>query len=117
MVFGGTLDGDVEAVQAVDKITAAQGVRCERVDHVLDFVGDDVAAGEVGVVEDGAEQTLGQEVLNQHLLDGGLGQVWIDRLAAFVQELGEGGDKAVIGLPLILDQLRQAAPDVGTPCL
>ena len=111
--FGGTLDGGVEAVQAVDKITAAQGVRCEGVDHLLDFVGDDVAAGEVGVVEDGAEQALGQEMLNQHLLDRGLGQVGIDRLAAFFKELGEGGDKAAIGLPLILDQLRQAAPDVG----
>ena len=88
-----------------------------RASITLAFVGDDVAASKVGVVEDGAEEPLGQQVLDQHLLDRGLGQVWVDRLAAFVQKLGEGGGEAAVALPLLPDQLRQAVPDVGHPLL
>ena len=63
-------------------------------DDLLDFGGDDVAAGEVGVVEDLAEDALGEEVLDEHLLDGVVGEVGIDGLAAEGVEVLEAWRKA-----------------------
>src|SRR5438067_42921 len=65
---GGTLDGDVEAVEFLEEVGAREMAGGERVDHLFDLDGDNVAAGEVGVVEDGAEKARGEQVLNKHLL-------------------------------------------------
>ena len=62
----------------MQKIIAAKGLRCERVHYLLNFIGDDIAAGEVRVIENGAEDALGQEVLNQHLLDGGFRKIGVN---------------------------------------
>ena len=83
---GRALDGKVEAVQAAQEIGAAEGLRRERVDHAFDLAGDHVAVGEVGVVEDGAKEALGEQVLDQHLFDRLLRQIRVDRLAALVQK-------------------------------
>ena len=107
----------VEAVQAAEKFVAAEGVGRKRIDHVLDLEGDDVAAGEGWPVEHRAEQPLRQQVLDQHLLDRGLCQVRVDRLAAFVQKFGERGGEGVVAFPLLLDQLGQALADVRDPVL
>ena len=48
----------------------------ERIDDGFDFAGDEVTVGEVGVVEYGSEQPDGQEVLDEHLFNCGLGEVW-----------------------------------------
>ena len=56
-------------------------------------------------------------MLDQHLLDRGLGQVRVDRLAAFVQKFGERGGEGAVAFPLLLDQLGQALPDVRDPVL
>ena len=112
---GSALDGDVEVVQAFEELVAAEGLRGERVDDAGDLVGNDVAAGEVGVVEDGAEEAFGEHVLDQHLLDGGFGKGRVDGLAAFLQELGEGGGEALVGPALLPDQLGEALADLRDP--
>ena len=71
----GAFDCRIERVKATEKIIATERLRCERVYHLLNFVGDDIAAGEVGVIENGAEDTLGQEVLDKHFLDSGFGEI------------------------------------------
>ena len=76
--LSGAFDRRVEGVQTVQKIVAAKRLLCERVYHVLNLVGDEIAAGEVGVIENGAEDALGQEVLDQHLLNRGFGEIRID---------------------------------------
>ena len=73
--------------------------------------------GEGRPVEDGAKQPLGQQVLDQHLLDRGLGQVWVDRLAALVEKAGERGRENTVVLPFLLDQFGQPLADVGHPVL
>jgi len=73
---GGVLDGEIEAVELFQEFRAAEALRGERVNDLLDFGGDDVAPGEVGVVEDGAEQPFGEHGL--HFLDGGVGEVRIE---------------------------------------
>ena len=52
------------------------------------------------IVEDLAEDALGEEVLDEHLLDGGVGEVGVDGLAA---EVGEGLELcAEVGVLLVL---------------
>ena len=114
---GGALDGGVEAVQLAQEIGAAERLGGERVDYAFNLACDDVAVGKVRVVEDGAEEALGEQVLDQHLLDGGFGEIGVDGLAAFVQKGGEGGGESLVGLALLLDQLGQALADVGDPVL
>lgn len=86
-------------------------------DHAFDLAGDHVAVGEVGVVEDGAEEALGKQVLDQHLFDRLLRQIRVDRLTALAQKTGKGGGERRIAAPLLLDQLRQALADIGHPVL
>ena len=100
LCFGGvfhhrsrTFYGHVEPIEAFEKIVAAKGVRGERIEHSLNFAGDDVAVDEAGGVEDGSEQPHGQEVLDEHLLNGGLGEVGVDGLTAFLVEVDKCGRK------------------------
>lgn len=57
--------------------------------HPFDFRSDDVAAGELGVVEDAAEDAFGEEVLHEHLFYGRVFEVGVDGFAA---EVGKGGE-------------------------
>lgn len=56
-------------------------------DDLFDLDGDHVALEEFFVVEDFAEDALGEEMLDEHVADGVVGEVGVDGLAA---ELGEG---------------------------
>ena len=51
---------DVEVIEATKKTVTAKRLRREGINHFLDFIGDDVAAGKVRVVEDGAQDAFGQ---------------------------------------------------------
>ena len=61
--------------------------RGDGLDHLLDLGSDDVALQELLVVEDLAEDALGEKVLHEHLADAVVGEVGVDGLAA---EFGEG---------------------------
>jgi hypothetical protein len=63
-------DGFIEGVEFAEEFVAAKVVAGERVNDLLDFSGDDVAAGELPIAEYLAEDALGKEVLNKHLFDG-----------------------------------------------
>ena len=69
---GGVLDGDVEAVEVSQERVAVEAVAGQGLHHLFDLGGDDVAADELGVVENLADQPLGQDVLDEHFIDGGL---------------------------------------------
>ena len=88
---GGLFDGDVEVVELAEELVAAEGTEGQRLDDLLDLGGDDVALHEVADVEDLAEDALGEEVLDEHLLDGGVGEVRIERLTAEGEEVVEDG--------------------------
>ena len=89
----GRLDGQVEPVERFEKVVPVERFRDQGVDHLFDLGGDHVAAGEVLVVENRADQPLGQEVLHQHLVHGGLAQVRVERVAAKLVECGECRDE------------------------
>ena len=90
-------------------------MRHQRSDDGFDLAGNDVAAGEFGVAKDGSEDPLGQEVLDQHLLDSGFGEVGVDRLTAFLMEGGKGSGKLTVRAPFLFDQFCQAVPKRGHP--
>ena len=105
--MGGVLDGEVEVVQASQELVAAEALADQGVDDLLDLGGDDVAAGEVGVVENLAEEALGQEVLHQHLVDGLAADVGVERLSAEREEVVEGGLEFRVRLVGVDDPLDQ----------
>ena len=69
---GGALDGEVEAVELLEEVGAVEMAGSEGGDHFLNLDGDNVAAGEVRVFEDGAEESCREQMLDQHLFDGGV---------------------------------------------
>jgi hypothetical protein len=77
-------------------------------DHLLDLDGDDVAGEELLVVEDFAEDALGEEVLDEHLADGVVREVRVDGLAAGG---GEGLEVLVEG-----DVFLVFGGDAGSAC-
>ena len=58
---------------------------------MLDVGGDDVALAEVFDVENLPQDALGEEVLDEHFLDGGLGEIRVQRAAANGDEAGKRG--------------------------
>ena len=110
---GRALNSNIEAVEAVEKIAAVKRLRGERVDDLLDLVGNDVAAREIGIAENRAKNPLSQQMLNEHLLDRRFGQIGIDGLPTLRVETRKGRSEAAVVFPLPLDQLRQPAPNVG----
>ena len=60
-------------------------------------MGDDVALHKVGVVEDAAEDALGEQVLDEHLLDGRVGDVGVDGVGPF-GEVGRRRPKRLFSL-------------------
>ena len=110
--FRGPLYCDIESVKALEKITTAKRLRCERIDDLFDLTSDDIAADEVSIAKDGSENPLGQKMLNKHLLDRRFREIWIDGLAALIVKIYKGGGKPMVGLSFLLNQLCQSSPDV-----
>ena len=72
---------------------------------------------EIGIVEDGAEEAFGEQVLHEHFIDGGAAHVGVKRGATELQEGGEGGDKGFVAGVFLLDALQQALGQVGDALL
>ncbi len=64
------------------------------------------------ILEDRAEDALGQDVLDEHLFDGLLREVRIDRLAAQVVEPAERFAETLVRPALFLNQLGQRAAEL-----
>ncbi len=67
----------------------------------------------VGIVEDGAEEAFGEQVLHEHFIDRCAAHVGIKRGATEFQETGEGGDKGFVVGMFLLDALHKALRQVG----
>ena len=61
---------DVESVQRSKKLVTAHRMPHQHVADVFDLACDDVSTCEVRPVKDGAEDAFGEDVLDEHLLDG-----------------------------------------------
>ena len=72
---------------------------------------------EFGVAKDGSENPLGQQVLNEHLLNSGFGEVGVDRLTAFLMECGKGSGKFPIRPPFLFDQFLPSRSQARALCL
>ena len=99
---GSVLDSSIERVQRFEKLVATEGVPNEYLDNVFDLACDDISAREVRVVEDGTEDPFRQQMLDEHLLNGSRGEVWVDCGTALLVEIREGGDKLRVRRVLLL---------------
>ena len=63
------LDGQIETDHDLRKSWRLNDFETRGVDHLLHLDGDHVAAGEVLVVEDRAQEPLGQQVLREHFVN------------------------------------------------
>ena len=95
---GGQLDGTVEAVQRAEKAGAVKAEADQSLDYFFQLDGDDVAAGEIGIVENRADQAFGEEVLDEHFIDGRPADVRVQGGLAEGEEVVEGGLKALVAL-------------------
>ena len=80
--FGCGFNGDIEAIKRLEKLMTVEGTAGECLDYFPDFNRDDVAIHEVGILKDGAEETLGQKMLHKHLVDNIFTDLGVKRLAA-----------------------------------
>ena len=110
---GGVFDGAVEVFEASAEVVPAERAGGQGGNDLLDFLGNDVALDEVGDVEDLPEDAFGEDVLDDHLLDGLDRDVRVERAAAKGAEILEGGDELLVGLALLLDQVFEAGADLG----
>src|SRR5579872_1775565 len=109
---GRSLDGNIETVERAFKVVAIEGATGQGRDDILNFGGNDVAAREIRIVEDGAEKPFGQEVLHQHLIDGLAANRGVKRGAT----KREKGGKCLHELPIfrvfLADTRQQALREV-----
>src|SRR5207253_1285775 len=68
---------------------------------------------EVGVVEDAAEDALGEDVLLEHVLDLVLGGGGVERVAAELQEGTEGCAELEVVVFGLVDNVRQSTRQFG----
>ena len=92
----GVFDRDVEAIKRFKKNLAIERAAGQRVDDLFDLGGDDVAAGELIVVEDLAEEPFGEQVLDQHLVHGVAADVRVQGRLTEGEEAGEGVLKPLV---------------------
>ena len=103
----------IEGIKAFEKFITIESVRHQRSDDSLNFAGNDIAVDKVRVAKDGSENPFGQEVLNQHLLDSGFGEIGVDRLTTFLMEGSKGGGKFPVRPPFLFDQCCQTLSKRG----
>lgn len=72
-----------------------------------------VAAGEIGIGKDFAEDAFGEQVLNEHALDGFFGKIGIDGLAAESIEIIEAADKGGILAAFVVDGFLDGGREFG----
>jgi hypothetical protein len=110
---GSGFDRYIESIQAAEVVGAAETVASERFDDALHFRCDGVAAGELGDIEDGPEETLREEMLDEHLVDRLAADVGIERLAAELEEGRERRLKTGVAGVRLLDLFGEAAGKLG----
>jgi hypothetical protein len=105
--LGGLFDGGVEAVEGLEELVAGEVAGGDGGDDLFDLGDDDFAREKLLVVEDLADDALGEEVLDEHFADGAVGAVGVDGLAAELGEglevFAEGGVLLVLGLKNVRD--------------
>src|ERR1019366_1821521 len=114
---GGVLDGLIKVFEVFAKIVAAKRAGIEGGDDLLNLLRNDVAGDEIGDGKDLAENALGKNVLDDHLLDGGHGDVGIQRTPAKGAKVLKRGDELLVGLALGLDELAQLRAEFGDAVL
>ena len=105
---GGVFNRAVEMFQTLAEIVTAEHAGIERRDDFFNFLRDDVARDKIGHVENLAEDALGEQVLDQHLLYGIVLQVGIDGLPTNFGKHSEPFDEGLVGLPLRCDQFHRS---------
>ena len=111
--LGGGLDRLVKLVERLEEVGAAEALAHQRGDDRLDFGRDDVALGELVVVENLAEQPFREQVLHQHLIDGFAADVRVERVLAEGEEGAERGLELGVGLVPLGDADLQPLGEFG----
>ena len=86
---GGFLDRRVKRVETLEELVSVKGVSREDIDDVLNFAGDDIASGEIGIIEDGSEDAFRHQVLREHPFHLCLGEIRVNRVSALLMEVRE----------------------------
>lgn len=88
--------------------TASEEQLLQRVERLRDVV----LAMEVALTEDARENVFGQDVLDEHLANVGVGDGRVDCLLGLLQELSGGGSKGLISQVRLVHALAQCLKHV-----
>ena len=110
-------DFAVKRIQPAEKFAAAVcGVEgCFQ--HVLNFACDDIPRGEIGILKDGAKYPFCQEMLDEHFLHGGFGEIGINGGLTELVKGGEIGAKLRVRAVLRFDEFGGFGADFGDDVL
>ena len=101
--------GDIETVQCLEEVLTGKCTGGQRVDDFLDLHGDDIFLHEVARLEHTSENALGEDVLDEHFLDSGLGKIGVQRTVAKDDKAGQCIPEDGV-LPLLFrDDVRKGA--------
>jgi hypothetical protein len=85
------------------ELVTAEMARGHRLDNLFDLGSDDVLVAEVRVFENPCEDALGEQVLDEHLLNRFRRKIRIDRLTAQLVKAVEAGTERFVALALGFD--------------
>src|SRR5437763_10920353 len=86
---------------------AVKRATSEGINDPFNFGSNHIATDKIGIVENGAEETLSQEVLHEHLIDDILADLWVKRSTAEFGKGIEGRDELLILLVFFLNDRQQ----------
>lgn len=104
-------------IERTEEFLAVESATGQGANDLLDLGGDDVAADEIGVVEDGAEEALGEQVLHEHFGDFCLADLRVEVAAAKSGEVVERRDEGTVLGGFLLDNLQEAGRQLGNAVL
>src|SRR5579864_2414388 len=104
--LGCQLNRYIETVQNLQKFIAIELTNGQGINDFLNFCRYDIAADKIGIIEDGTEEALGEQVLDKHLVDSGIIHLWINRGAAEFGEITEGNFEFLVEFMFIFDDVE-----------
>jgi len=105
---GGVLDCTVEMLQTLAKVVPTERTGVESGNDRFNFLRDDVSLDKIGDGEYLSKNTLREDVLDNHFLDGFNRNVRIERAAAERTEAFKRSDELLVGLTFFFDKGFQA---------
>ena len=111
--FGRGFDSQIKSVEGLEEFVPVKGFADQRVNNRFHLTRNHIAADKILAVEDRPNQPLGQKMLHQHFINRSLTQVGVQRVSTQGKETRKCLLKCCVGSVSGLNDMHQAARQVG----